>query len=43
MFGQKQLRRASLLGGRVSGCSTSDEELTWAVLGDNVIDELCLD
>lgn len=43
MFGQKQLRRASSLRGCVSGRLATDEKLTWAVLSDNVIDELCFD
>lgn len=43
MSGQKQSLRASLLRGCVNGRLALGEELTWAVLGDDVIDELCLD
>ena len=43
MSGQKRLLRVSSLQGCVSKRLVRDEELTWAVLSDNVIDELCLD
>jgi len=43
MSDQKQLRRASWLRGCVSERLMMGGKLTWAVLGDNVIDELRLD
>lgn len=43
MSGQKQLLRALSLRVRVNKRSMTYEKLTWAVLSDNVIDELGLD